>query len=253
MAVISRIIEQLVGGKVLEFKKPREILKAIGDCENIKSIDACITRLRLELYDSSLVDKEKLKTLGALGVIDSGENSVQIVFGIEAEVLKAEIKAIIEAEEIKKEDSVLKSPLKGKLLDIIDVPDEVFAEKLLGDGIAIEPSEGILYSPVDGEVVQLFSTKHAVEMLSNDGLEILIHIGIDTVKMNGEGFKNFVSQGDKVKIGDKLIEFDLNLIKQKAKSTITPVLITNLRDIKELKLLTQNNVKVKQDLIIIKK
>ncbi|MCX7884308.1 MAG: PTS glucose transporter subunit IIA [Caloramator sp.] len=129
----------------------------------------------------------------------------------------------------KKKNSIeLKSPVKGRAINIKDVPDEVFASGMLGNGIAIEPTEGIVYSPCDCEIVNMFPTKHAVGIKTKEGLEILIHIGIDTVEMKGEGFDSFVNIGDKVKAGDKLISFDLELVKSKAKSSITPIVITNM-------------------------
>ncbi|SKA79171.1 PTS system IIA component, Glc family [Caloramator quimbayensis] len=122
----------------------------------------------------------------------------------------------------------LKSPVKGRAIEIKDVPDEVFASGMLGNGIAIDPVEGIVYSPCDCEIVNMFPTKHAIGVKTNEGLEILIHIGIDTVEMKGEGFNSFVNIGDKVKAGDKLISFDLELVKSRAKSPITPMVITNM-------------------------
>lgn len=119
------------------------------------------------------------------------------------------------------------APLTGTVKKIEDVPDPVFSQKMMGDGIAIEPTDGEVVSPVDGEIVQFFHTRHAIGIRSNTGLEILIHVGLDTVTMNGEGFTGHVKEGDKVKAGDKLISFDLELIKEKATSTITPVVITN--------------------------
>lgn len=128
----------------------------------------------------------------------------------------------------KKKAIELKSPVKGRVIDIKDVPDEVFASGMLGSGIAIDPTEGFVYSPCDCEIVNMFPTKHAVGIKTKEGLEILIHIGIDTVEMKGEGFDAFVNIGDKVKAGDKLITFDLELVKSKAKSPITPMVITNM-------------------------
>lgn len=119
------------------------------------------------------------------------------------------------------------APLTGTVKKIEDVPDPVFSQKMMGDGIAIEPTDGEVVSPVDGEIVQFFHTRHAIGIRSNTGLEILIHVGLDTVTMNGDGFTGHVKEGDKVKAGDKLISFDLELIKEKATSTITPVVITN--------------------------
>ncbi|MGD6857297.1 PTS sugar transporter subunit IIA [Bacillus infantis] len=122
---------------------------------------------------------------------------------------------------------VLKAPLTGKAVDLAEVPDPVFSEKMMGDGLAIEPSEGIVVSPVDGEVVQVFPTKHAIGLRAENGAEILIHIGLETVSMKGEGFETHISEGSKVKTGDKLVSFDIDLVKEKAKSTVTPVIITN--------------------------
>jgi PTS system glucose-specific IIA component len=127
----------------------------------------------------------------------------------------------------KQTEETVYAPLTGRLLNLEDVPDPVFSQKMMGDGMAIEPSEGILVSPVEGEIIQLFHTKHAIGIKSQTGMEILLHIGLETVAMNGEGFEAFVKEGDKVKPGDKLITFDLNLIKEKAASTITPIIITN--------------------------
>ena len=119
------------------------------------------------------------------------------------------------------------APLTGEVKNIEEVPDPVFAGRMMGDGVAIVPTEGVVVSPVDGEIVQLFHTKHAVGIKAKNGTEILIHIGLETVKMGGEGFEAHVSEGQAVKAGDKLISFDLELIREKAKSTITPIVITN--------------------------
>lgn len=127
----------------------------------------------------------------------------------------------------KQTEETVYAPLTGRLLGLEDVPDPVFSQKMMGDGMAIEPSEGTLVSPVEGEIIQLFHTKHAIGIKSLTGMEILLHIGLETVAMNGEGFEAFVKEGDKVKPGDKLLTFDLNLIKEKAASTITPIIITN--------------------------
>ncbi|MGE8205355.1 PTS sugar transporter subunit IIA [Heyndrickxia sp. NPDC080065] len=126
------------------------------------------------------------------------------------------------------------SPITGKVVKIEDVPDQVFSQKMIGDGIAIEPAEGVVVAPMDGEVVQIFPTKHAVGIRGKDGLEILIHVGMETVAMEGEGFNGHVVQGDQVKAGDKLVTFDLNLVKEKAESIISPVVITNFEAVVSL-------------------
>jgi glucose-specific phosphotransferase system IIA component len=122
------------------------------------------------------------------------------------------------------------SPMTGRLMPITEVPDQVFSQKMMGDGFAIEPTEGVVVSPVEGEIVNVFPTKHAIGIRSKGGREILIHIGIDTVNLQGEGFKAFISEGDAVKPGQKLMEVDLTLIQNKATSVISPVLFTNLRE-----------------------
>jgi sugar PTS system EIIA component len=119
------------------------------------------------------------------------------------------------------------APLTGTIKPLEEVPDPVFSQKMMGDGIAIEPTEGEVVAPVNGEVVQVFPTKHAVGLRSEAGVELLIHVGLETVSMNGEGFTAHVAAGDRVKIGQRLLTVDLDLVKQKAKSTITPIIVTN--------------------------
>lgn len=149
----------------------------------------------------------------------------------------------------KENNQTLFSPMEGKAISIEEVPDKTFAAKLLGEGVAIEPETGIVVSPVDGEIVQLFETKHAIAIKTESGIELLIHVGIDTVKMNGEGFKAFVKKGDKVKTGDKLLEADLDLIREKAKSTITPIVITNTDSFKEVARIKEGKVKFGDEVI----
>ncbi|MBE2940537.1 PTS sugar transporter subunit IIA [Anoxybacillus flavithermus] len=127
----------------------------------------------------------------------------------------------------RKREEVIVSPLTGNVRSLENVPDPVFAQKMMGEGLAIEPTDGVVVSPIHGEVVQVFPTKHAVGLRSEGGLEILIHVGIDTVHMQGEGFEAYVKAGDRVKAGDLLLSFDLALVQQKAKSSLTPVVITN--------------------------
>jgi sugar PTS system EIIA component len=127
----------------------------------------------------------------------------------------------------KKTEETIFSPLSGKVVTIEEVPDPTFGQKMMGDGIAVEPKDGQVVSPVNGEIIQVFPTKHALGIRSETGLEILIHIGLETVNMKGEGFTAFVKEGDKVKVGQKLIDFDLELVKEKAASTITPIVLTN--------------------------
>ncbi|TDX51380.1 PTS sugar transporter subunit IIA [Orenia marismortui] len=150
----------------------------------------------------------------------------------------------------KKKSVELAAPLTGKVVKLAEVPDEVFSQKMVGDGLAIEPTEGVLLSPVDGVIKQIFPTKHAVGIETKEGAEILIHIGINTVELQGEGFEKLAEEGDKVKVGDEIIKVDLDYIKENATSTITPVLITNMDDIKELKILDNQNVTAGEDKIL---
>ena len=127
-------------------------------------------------------------------------------------------------------------PLSGNVIRIEDVPDKIFAEKMMGDGFAIEPMGNIVVAPVSGEITSLFTTKHAIGITSENGLEILIHVGMDTVSLKGEGFTSYVKQGDKVKIGDKLLSVDFDFIKEKVPSIITPVVFTNLTEESKLEI-----------------
>lgn len=122
------------------------------------------------------------------------------------------------------------APVNGKVVALDEVPDPVFSQRMMGDGMAIEPSDGKVVSPVDGEIVQIFPTNHAVGVKTSNGLEILVHIGLETVSMEGEGFEGHVSQGDKVKTEDPLVTFDKDLVAEKAKAVVTPVVITNYDD-----------------------
>ena len=134
-----------------------------------------------------------------------------------------------------KKDLVLVSPVNGELLDIANVPDEVFAQKMMGDGFAIKSNDGLVVSPVDAEVQLVFETKHAIGLKTESGLEMLIHFGVDTVKLKGEGYEVFVEAGDKVKAGDKLMQVNLDYIKENAKSDISPIIFTNLEEGKVVK------------------
>lgn len=129
---------------------------------------------------------------------------------------------------------LIKAPVKGKVMDLREVPDPVFAQGMLGDGVAFEPLEGKVMAPVDAEVIQVMDTKHAVGLKTKEGVEVLIHIGIDTVELKGEGFEVHVSPGNRVKTGDLLISFDLETIRTRARSMITPMVITNMERVSSL-------------------
>ncbi|MBM7869923.1 PTS system glucose-specific IIC component [Clostridium pascui] len=237
-------------------EKAARVLEAIGGKENIEVLDACITRLRLTLKDPSKVDKGTLKALGAAGILAAG-NSIQVIFGTEAEKIKDNIKAIIanggyvkpcsnETKEELKEVAIddnknavkgsysLYNPIDGEIVELEKVPDDAFSQKILGDGFAVVPSGNKVYAPASGEITVLFPTKHAVAITTEEGLEILVHIGIDTVNLNGEGFTANVEQGDKVKKGDLLVSFDAEFVEKNAKSLISPVVITNMEKVENL-------------------
>ncbi|ARK29472.1 PTS sugar transporter subunit IIA [Halalkalibacter krulwichiae] len=133
-----------------------------------------------------------------------------------------------EAAPIQPKEEVLHAPLTGKTVAIEEVPDPTFAQKMMGDGFAIEPTEGKVVSPVSGEIMQVFPTKHAIGIKTEAELEILIHIGLETVGMNGEGFTAHIKEGDRVQVGDLLVDFDIDLVRERAASTITPIVITNM-------------------------
>lgn len=247
--------EEITPLKVKGSERAAKILEAIGGKENIEVLDACITRLRLNLKDTSLVNQKVLKSLGAAGVLTAG-NSVQAIFGTEAESIKEDIKAIIanngvyntSTKDSLKEDNKekvviggsfsLETPIEGEVVELAEVPDDVFSSKLLGEGFAIIPTGNKVYAPMSGEITVLFPTKHAVAITTDEGLEILVHVGIDSVNLNGEGFTAHVNQGDKVKKGDLLLTLDLDIIKQKAKSVISPVIITNMNNVENINVYT---------------
>lgn len=254
------------GGKTEAGDLAYNVLEAMGGQENISNLDACITRLRVSVNDINNVDKKQLERLGAAGVLEVG-NNIQAIFGPRSETIKGQMEDVISgkrprpAKEVKQEveadeatdaqvpDKIV-SPLKGKLVPITDVPDDVFAGKMMGDGFAIEPEDGLIVSPVNGKVINVFPTKHAIGIMSDGGREILVHIGIDTVSLKGEGFKTHVSEGDSVKTGDQLVTADMDYIKENATSTITPVVFTNLKDGETVVLNKQGDVETGEEDII---
>lgn len=143
------------------------------------------------------------------------------------------------------------SPLDGEAIPLEEVPDPVFAQKMMGDGLAIIPKNGKVVSPINGKVVQIFPTKHAVGLVSEEGLEILIHIGLETVELNGEGFEVEVNAGETVKVGDPLINVDLDYLEQKHKEIVTPIIITNMLDkVGDLEYVKKNNIVTRGDIIM---
>ncbi|WP_127716159.1 PTS glucose transporter subunit IIBC [Halobacteriovorax sp. HLS] len=228
--------------------KALSVLEGFGGKQNIKALDACITRLRITVNDASLVSKEKLMGLGASGVIMLGDN-IQAIFGTSSDVLKTEMEQIIDsAQTIPSSEINFVNPIKGEILSLNSVPDKVFSEGLMGPGFAIRPTEGKVYAPFDGEVVSLFKTNHAVGLKSNCGREVLIHFGIDTVKLKGENFKSLVQKGDIVKKGQLLLDIDLDFVIANAPSEITPIIFT--KNDEKIEVLANGIVNVGQESVV---
>ncbi|CAN7576280.1 glucose-specific PTS transporter subunit IIBC [Rossellomorea sp. LjRoot5] len=233
---------------------PYNILEAMGGQENIAHLDACITRLRVSVNDVQNVDKNRLKKLGASGVLVVGDN-IQAIFGPKSDTIKSQMQDIIrgktprkvetnaneeveqqieevnpEALQTERNNEKFVAPITGEIKDITEVPDQVFSGKMMGDGFAIVPTEGTIVSPITGKVVNVFPTKHAIGLESKAGREVLIHVGIDTVKLEGKGFEALVKEGDQVEAGQPLLEVDLDYIKANAPSIMTPIIFTNLKE-----------------------
>lgn len=218
------------------------IVEGLGGAANLSDVDCCATRLRCTVKDAALVRQDVLKASGASGVICKG-NGVQVVYGPKVAVIKAKLEDYLEnapktsaatatpapAAHAAK-DTVLSACLNGTVVPLADVKDEAFASGALGDGIAIEPTDGELVAPADGEISSTFETHHAVGMTTADGAELLMHIGIDTVKLGGKHFTYLVNEGDKVKKGQPLIRFELEAIKAEGYPVTTPLIVCNTDD-----------------------
>ena len=210
------------------------IVEGLGGAANLSDVDCCATRLRCTVKDAALVKQDVLKASGASGVICKG-NGVQVVYGPKVAVIKAKLEDYLEnapktpAAHAAK-DTVLSACLNGTVVPLADVKDEAFASGALGDGIAIEPTDGELVAPADGEISSTFETHHAVGMTTADGAELLMHIGIDTVKLGGRHFTYLVNEGDKVKKGQPLIRFELEAIKAEGYPVTTPLIVCNTDD-----------------------
>lgn len=266
--------------------KSATILQGVGGVANLVDIDCCATRLRLTLMDSSKVNEAILKSTGASGVVIKGAG-IQVIYGPSVTIVKSnfeefvdqvragaaaelpdEMPAADENASAKKADSeketapaakdepiktiMLGAHMNGKALPLCEVQDEAFASGALGDGVAIEPAEGKLFAPADGEVALVFATKHAVGMTTEDGVELILHIGIDTVKLNGEHFEAHVEPGQQVKKGDLLVSFDMEAIKEAGYLCTTPMIISNTDDYKEINAIPAGEIKAGQDILEVK-
>ena len=215
------------------------ITAGLGGKANIEDVDCCATRLRCTIKDPEKVQEALLKQSGSRGVILKGKG-IQVIYGPQVAVLKTNLEAFLQtsaADQVSSQVSSgeeIKSPMNGTVIPLSEVPDAVFSSEMLGKGFGVEPSEGKAYAPVDGEVINVFDTKHAIGLMSKHGVELLIHIGMDTVKLNGKGFDVKVKTGDQVKAGDLLAEFDMDLIKGEGYPVTTAVVVTNTDDCEEI-------------------
>ncbi|RIP37199.1 PTS glucose transporter subunit IICBA [Staphylococcus gallinarum] len=231
---------------------PFKVLDAMGGKSNIKHLDACITRLRVEVNDKSVVKVEELKQLGASGVLEVG-NNMQAIFGPKSDQIKHDMAMIMSGEITKPSETTVTNedvvqvptdvnkdvvdkqtlievfaPGTGQIVPLSEVPDQVFAQKMMGEGVGFIPEDGTIVAPFNGTVKTIFPTKHALGLVSEDGLELLIHIGIDTVKLEGNGFDSLVTTDEQVKKGQPIMKVDLDYIKEHAPSIVTPLILTNL-------------------------
>nr|WP_238402512.1 glucose-specific PTS transporter subunit IIBC [Staphylococcus pseudintermedius] len=223
---------------------PFDVLDAMGGKDNVKHLDACITRLRVEVLDKAKVDVNALKELGAAGVLEVG-NNMQAIFGPKSDQIKHDMALIMKGEitspsqtTVSEEDEAVHidgsrsvtivAPCDGEVIPLSELPDQVFSGGMMGDGVGFIPRQSEIVAPFHGKVKALFPTKHAIGIESTDGVELLIHIGIDTVKLNGEGFESFVKVGDEVAEGQLLMKVDLEYLQQHAPSIVTPMIVTNL-------------------------
>ena len=241
------------------------ICNGLGGKKNISDVDCCATRLRCTVHKAELVSDEMLKSTGASGVVHKG-NGVQVIYGPQVSVIKSNLEdyldiapdeeyipqettseAVVEKKAEKAETKLVKtvvisSPITGEAADLSTAPDQAFAEKMMGDGAVVTPTDAIVRAPEDGEVCFVFETKHAVGFMTESGVSLLIHVGIDTVKLNGEGFKVFVENGQKVKKGEPLLELDLDYLSKNALSLTSPVLCTELSDNQKVRLLGEGSI-----------
>lgn len=206
------------------------ILKALGGKSNIVTLDNCITRLRLIVKDGSIINDEELQKLGALGVVHLDDTSVQVIIGTKVTTVRNGLDALLEGAEPEAKKFQIGAPLAGKAVPLTEVPDAVFSTGMIGQGAAIQPTDGQVVSPVDGMVTTVFPTKHAIGIKATNGMEILIHLGIDTVKLDGKPFETKVAVDEQVKVGDLLATADWQMVADAGLATVTPVVVTNFAE-----------------------
>ncbi|MCI5774174.1 MAG: glucose PTS transporter subunit IIA [Erysipelotrichaceae bacterium] len=242
------------------------IVEGLGNANNITDLDCCATRLRVTVKDSSKVNQETLKASGAAGVIVKG-NGIQVIYGPKVSVIKSNIEDYLAnptahqaAAPVVEEKAAQSLKEEIKMLAIVDgtadlitnTPDETFASKMMGDGIMFIPSAGEIFAPCDATVEFIFPTKHAIGLKHASGLEMLIHVGIDTVKLNGEGFKVLVQEGQSVKANEPILQFDLPYIQANAKDIATVMVFTNLDDNNKLEVTKLGTITHTENVLTIK-
>lgn len=251
------------------------ITKGLGGRENISDVDCCATRLRCTVLDPSLINDTALKATGASGVIHKG-SGVQVIYGPHVTVIKSNLEDYLESapdtletsaskdsapatQPAQKEETerkvtssiIISSPVNGTAADLSTAPDEAFAQRMMGDGAVVTPQDAYVRAPEDGEVAFVFDTKHAVGFITDSGVSLLLHIGIDTVKLNGEGFESLVTGGQHVKKGDPLLKLDLNYLTENAPSIVSPILYTQLDDSQKIRLLKEGPIQAGEALFAI--
>ncbi|WP_196296641.1 N-acetylglucosamine-specific PTS transporter subunit IIBC [Hafnia alvei] len=243
----------------------RNYIAAVGGSANITGIDACITRLRLSVKDSAIVNDSLAKRLGASGVIRLNKQSVQVIVGTRAEAIATAMRGVMASGPIEAATAhaapaaaaakaqatpntatvvkaTLVSPITGEVVALDQVPDEAFASKAVGDGVAVRPTDKTVVSPARGTIVKIFNTNHAFCLETDEGAEVVVHMGIDTVALNGQGFKRLVEEGAEVKAGQPILEMDLEYLNANARSMISPVVVSNIDDFGGLKALAAGHV-----------
>ena len=247
------------------------ITRGLGGKKNISDVDCCATRLRCTVKDAALVNDGVLKATGASGVVHKGQG-VQVIYGPNVTVIKSNLEDYLETapdtletpaaepqvqeKETPKEEAgqkvveriVISSPISGTAAELVTAPDEAFAQKMMGDGAVVTPEDPYVYAPEDGEVAFVFDTKHAIGFITESGISLLIHVGIDTVKLNGKGFEALVESGQEVKKGDPMLKLDLDYLSQNAPSIVSPVLCTELEDNQRIHLLKEGQIKAGEPL-----
>ncbi|MFJ6267774.1 N-acetylglucosamine-specific PTS transporter subunit IIBC [Lysinibacillus xylanilyticus] len=224
-------------------------IEALGGQNNIKQVDYCTTRLRMTVGDVDQVDEKALKRTGARGIMRISKTNLQIIIGTSVEFLAEAIKDRLKKGNptpanmsLQQDPSVIhetvaeatislddfEMPITGDLIPLAEVPDEAFSSGIMGPGFGIHPKDGTVYAPFDGQVVMIFPSKHAIALKSDTGAELLIHVGLDTVKLNGEGFETIVTEGQLIQRGDRLLKVDFENIKDKVPSIVTPIVFTSL-------------------------